>query len=77
MRTTTGTLTCRYLVNALGLLARSNVPDIPGRDSFAGLLVHTNAWPADLDIAARASASSAPARPARSSSSPPRRPPST
>ncbi|TCK27529.1 flavin-containing monooxygenase [Pseudonocardia endophytica] len=44
------TRTCRYLVNALGLLAKSNVPDIPGRDSFAGRLVHTNAWPADLDI---------------------------
>jgi cation diffusion facilitator CzcD-associated flavoprotein CzcO len=45
-----GSTTCRYLVNALGLLAKSNMPDIPGRDSFAGRLVHTNAWPADLDI---------------------------
>jgi cyclohexanone monooxygenase len=43
-------LTSRYLVNALGLLARSNIPDIPGRDDFAGRLVHTNAWPDDLDI---------------------------
>jgi cyclohexanone monooxygenase len=43
-------LTSRYLVNALGLLAKSNIPDIPGRDTFAGRLVHTNAWPADLDI---------------------------
>ena len=43
-------LTCRYLVNALGLLAKSNIPDIPGRDTFAGRSVHTNAWPADLDI---------------------------
>ena len=40
----------RYLVNALGLLAKTNMPDIPGRDSFAGTLVHTNAWPEDLDI---------------------------
>ncbi|GAA3790866.1 flavin-containing monooxygenase [Amycolatopsis tucumanensis] len=49
--TATGeTTTARYLVNALGLLARSNIPDIPGRDSFAGRLVHTNAWPDDLDI---------------------------
>lgn len=45
-----GSRTCRYLVNALGLLAKSHVPDIPGRDSFAGRLAHTNAWPADLDI---------------------------
>jgi cyclohexanone monooxygenase len=44
------TLTSRYLVNALGLLAKSNVPDIPGLDSFAGRAVHTNAWPDDLDI---------------------------
>ena len=43
-------LTCRYLVNALGLLARTNIPDIPGRDTFGGTLVHTNAWPHDLDI---------------------------
>jgi cyclohexanone monooxygenase len=42
--------TARYLVNALGLLAKTNIPDIPGRDSFAGTLVHTNAWPQDLDI---------------------------
>jgi cyclohexanone monooxygenase len=42
--------TCRYLVNALGLLARTNIPDIPGRDTFGGTLVHTNAWPHDLDI---------------------------
>jgi cyclohexanone monooxygenase len=50
---TTGTgetTTSRYLVNALGLLAKSNIPDIPGRDTFAGRLVHTNAWPEDLDI---------------------------
>ncbi|GAA4883232.1 flavin-containing monooxygenase [Pseudonocardia benzenivorans] len=50
--TTSGgdTVTCRYLVNALGLLARTNIPDIPGLDSFAGRLVHTNAWPDDLDL---------------------------
>lgn len=41
---------CRYLVTALGLLAKSNIPDILGRDDFAGRLVHTNAWPKDLDI---------------------------
>lgn len=40
----------KYLVTALGLLAKSNMPNIPGRDRFAGRLVHTNAWPKDLDI---------------------------
>jgi cation diffusion facilitator CzcD-associated flavoprotein CzcO len=52
--TSTGeTLTSRYVVNGLGLLAKSNIPDIPGRDSFAGRLVHTNAWPDDLDISGK------------------------
>ncbi|MFD4194112.1 flavin-containing monooxygenase [Amycolatopsis thermoflava] len=52
--TSTGvTLTARYLVNALGLLAKSNISDIAGRDSVAGTLVHTNAWPKDLDIAGK------------------------
>ena len=51
VRTSTGEeCTARYLINGLGLLAKTNMPDIPGRDSFAGTLVHTNAWPEDLDI---------------------------
>lgn len=51
IRTSTGKeFTSRYLVTALGLLAKTNIPDIPGLDSFAGPLVHTNAWPDDLDI---------------------------
>jgi cation diffusion facilitator CzcD-associated flavoprotein CzcO len=51
VRTSAGEeFTARYLVTALGLLAKTNIPDIPGRDSFAGTLVHTNAWPHDLDI---------------------------
>ncbi|MBW0137274.1 flavin-containing monooxygenase [Pseudonocardia abyssalis] len=43
-------VTSRYVVNALGLLAKTNIPAIPGIDTFAGQAVHTNAWPADLDI---------------------------
>jgi cyclohexanone monooxygenase len=51
VRTSAGEeLTARYLVTALGLLAKTNIPAIPGLDSFAGALVHTNAWPDDLDI---------------------------
>ncbi|MBW0089592.1 NAD(P)/FAD-dependent oxidoreductase [Pseudonocardia sp. KRD-184] len=45
-----GEFTSRYLVTALGLLAKTNIPAIPGIDRFAGTLTHTNAWPADLDI---------------------------
>src|ERR1700733_1233328 len=41
VRTSTGeTFPSRYLITALGLLAKSNIPDIPGRDSFGGPLVH-------------------------------------
>lgn len=42
--------TARYLVTALGLLAATNIPDIPGIDSFEGRLVHTAEWPDDLSI---------------------------
>ncbi|MBN9178943.1 MAG: NAD(P)/FAD-dependent oxidoreductase, partial [Microbacterium sp.] len=42
--------TARYVVTALGLLAATNIPDIPGIDSFEGRLVHTAEWPEDLSI---------------------------
>lgn len=41
------------MVNAVGLLAAVNLPDIPGRDSFEGRLVHTARWPEDLDISGK------------------------
>ena len=44
------TFECRFLVNGLGLLSATNVPDVPGMDTFAGRLVHTGAWPEDLDL---------------------------
>ena len=34
----------------LGLLSATNVPDFPGMDDFEGRLVHTGAWPEDLDL---------------------------
>ena len=34
-----------YLVAAVGCLSSANVPDIPGRDSFAGEWYHTGEWP--------------------------------
>src|SRR5690606_6108448 len=30
--------------------AKTNIPDSPGLDDFAGTLVHTNEWPQDRDI---------------------------
>lgn len=42
--------TARYVVTALGLLAATNIPDIPGIDTFRGRLAHTAEWPDDLSI---------------------------
>ena len=44
------TVTARYAVCALGLLSKINLPDIKGRDSFRGTMVHTGNWPADLTL---------------------------
>lgn len=44
------TFTARYVVTALGPLSTIHFPDIKGRDSFRGTMVHTAAWPADLKI---------------------------
>ena len=42
--------TARYLVTALGVLSTPYLPEIKGRDSFAGDLVHTAAWPEGLSV---------------------------
>jgi cyclohexanone monooxygenase len=42
--------TARFVVTALGPLSTTHFPDIKGRDSFRGRLVHTAAWPADLSV---------------------------
>jgi len=44
------TFQCRFLVTGLGLLSATNVPDFPGMERFEGRLVHTGAWPEDLDL---------------------------
>jgi cyclohexanone monooxygenase len=38
-------LTARYVVMATGCLSSTNLPDIPGRDSFEGASYHTGRWP--------------------------------
>jgi cation diffusion facilitator CzcD-associated flavoprotein CzcO len=35
----------RFLISAVGCLSAFNLPDIPGRDSFAGEAYHTGRWP--------------------------------
>ncbi|OJD30739.1 cyclohexanone monooxygenase [Diplodia corticola] len=46
-------ITTRYLVTALGLLTKQNRPDIPGLDSFAGQIVHSQSWTPDIDVAGK------------------------
>ncbi|MEU1953509.1 flavin-containing monooxygenase [Nocardia rhamnosiphila] len=48
VETDRGDYRARFLVTALGLLSNRNVPDFPGIDTFAGRIVHTADWPADL-----------------------------
>ena len=44
------TFKSRYLVTALGLLSKSNIPNIPGIESFKGQIHHTGQWPKGLDL---------------------------
>lgn len=39
------TLRAQFLITAVGCLSSANVPNIPGRDQFAGQWYHTGAWP--------------------------------
>ena len=41
------TVTATYLITAVGCLSAAQVPDIPGRDDFAGPWYHTGQWPHD------------------------------
>ncbi len=36
---------CRYLITGIGCLSTGQIPDFPGRDTFAGEAYHTGAWP--------------------------------
>jgi len=50
--TTTGeTLIADVIISAQGMFGEVKWPEIDGRDSFAGQLIHTGEWPHDLDIA--------------------------
>ncbi|CNE53776.1 Putative (cyclohexanone) monooxygenase [Mycobacterium tuberculosis] len=44
------TVTATYVVTALGLLSKINMPDIPGIDGFRGEIIHTGAWPDEHDL---------------------------
>ena len=38
------------LISAVGILNQPQVPDIPGLDSFPGIVAHTSNWPEGLDL---------------------------
>src|SRR5690349_1980890 len=40
-------VTARYVVTAVGCLSTAQIPDFPGRDTFAGATYHTGQWPQD------------------------------
>ncbi|KAA0109038.1 NAD(P)/FAD-dependent oxidoreductase [Mycolicibacterium sp. P9-22] len=45
-----GDFRARFLITALGLLSRINIPEFPGIERFAGRIVHTADWPDDLEL---------------------------
>jgi 4-hydroxyacetophenone monooxygenase len=49
----TETVVANVLVSAVGQLNRPKLPDIPGRDSFAGPSFHSAEWDHDVDIAGK------------------------
>ena len=48
---TEDTLVARAVISAVGQLNRPNLPDIPGRDSFAGPAFHSARWDHDVELA--------------------------
>ncbi|WP_281848289.1 NAD(P)/FAD-dependent oxidoreductase [Dyella sp. GSA-30] len=43
----------RYLVTAIGVLSKRNIPEFKGTETFKGLQVHTGAWPEGLSLAGK------------------------
>ncbi len=50
---TTSTLTAHAVVSAVGQLNRPKLPDIDGRDDFAGPSFHSARWDHDVDLAGK------------------------
>lgn len=54
LTTSTGDqFTCQVLIGALGGLSKPAKPNIEGLESFQGRMVHSQAWPEDLDLTAQ------------------------
>jgi len=53
IETSRGNFTVRYLITALGLLSKSNVPDIPGLNTFEGEMYHSSQFPDHYDFSTK------------------------
>ena len=51
--TTAGEFTARYLIAAVGALVEPSLPDIPGIESFAGMIMHSARWDNSWQAAGR------------------------
>jgi 4-hydroxyacetophenone monooxygenase len=47
---TESTIPARAIISAVGQLNRPNIPDFPGRDTFAGPWFHSARWDHDVDL---------------------------
>jgi 4-hydroxyacetophenone monooxygenase len=47
------TIEARFVISAVGALNLPHLPEIPGRETFAGPAFHSARWPADLDISGK------------------------
>ena len=55
-RDASGTVThlkARAVISAVGVLNRPKLPEIPGRESFAGIALHTAQWQEGLDLSGK------------------------
>ena len=53
VETSGGTLTADAVIGAVGQLNRPKLPDIPGRDSFEGVAMHSAQWVDGTDLAGK------------------------
>jgi len=49
----TETIVANAMISAVGALNRPKLPDIPGRDTFAGPAFHSARWPKGLEVAGK------------------------
>ena len=48
------TFAARFLIEAVGLLSATNIPEFPGQENFEGKIYHTARWPhEDVDLAGK------------------------